>query len=252
MSGLHNFRDLGGMVTADGRKVVKNRLLRSAEPIALTASDLELLKTHNLARIVDLRRPLEVEGAPIDAKIEAEYILFDVMEDKPSKKAGVDAWLDSLQFATANEDMMAHYRDFITLPSAKKAFGDLVKVCAAASHGATLFHCHAGKDRTGMAAAIILKILGVSSDDILDDFLKTQADVEKRMPAMLEKYRAKGLSQDQISALEIIYGIKREYLELSFKTANEEYGSFDGFIERGLGVTKAEISTLRESYLSYN
>jgi len=248
MKKLINFRDLGGFAGLGGRKVRAGRLFRSAEPVGLLAEEIEMLRGHGLALIVDFRSPVEVSEAPNDEIDGVAYVNLDVLEDKMINWMDVTEWAKSLSPDTADESMMSNYVAFISMSSSQKGFADFLRACANAE-GAILFHCAAGKDRTGFAAAIILKILGVSDEDIYEDYLKTMDERKESNVQVIEKYRAMGLNEDQLAGLAIMYGLKREYLEKAFALIEEGYGNFDNYIKNGLGIAPEEIQRIRELYL---
>jgi len=251
MNKLVNFRDLGGFAAAGGKKVQFGRLFRAAAPVGLSAEEVATLKRHGLVQIIDFRSQPEVSIAPADKIDGAAYVNLDVLADKLSNTSVSDPeeWLDRLSFDTVDEDMKNIYRDFIFLSSAQKGFADFVRVCANTGQGAILFNCAAGKDRTGFAAAIILKILGVSDEDIYADYLKTLEGREEANARLIKDYRAKGLTEDKLMALGLWYGIKREYLAAAFVALEEEYGSFERYMEHCLGILPADVLYIRELYL---
>ncbi|MCL2376408.1 MAG: tyrosine-protein phosphatase [Defluviitaleaceae bacterium] len=248
MKKLINFRDLGGLAAADGKKVREGRLLRSAEPVGLLAEEIEMLKGRGVTLIVDFRSVIETSEAPVDEIDGAMYTNLDVMADKVINWADTMQWAAALSSDTAETTMINDYRGFIRMSSSKKGFGDFLRACAKAE-GAILFHCAAGKDRTGFAAAIVLKILGVSDEDIYVDYLKTIEERKEANAQVIEKYRALGLGESQLEALSTIYGLKREYLDTAFAIIEEEYGDFESYIEHGLGITAEEVQRIRELYL---
>jgi len=251
MSKLHNFRDLGGIHTTDGRKIRKNRLLRAAEPSGLHSDDIKMLMDCGLAQIIDFRNQREIAIAPVSEISGASYYNFDVNRDRERQYTiSAQEWRASINVDIAEAAMMDGYRGYVTLPSATAAFRDFLRACIAQREGATLFHCHAGKDRTGYAAAVLLKLLGVSDADIYADYLQTLADVEVRRPSILAQLRAESdMNETQIAAYEVIYDIKREWLEAAFITIDEMHGSFEAYVANVLGITADEIAALQDIYL---
>ncbi|MCL2397059.1 MAG: tyrosine-protein phosphatase [Defluviitaleaceae bacterium] len=250
MSKLINFRDLGGHTTTCGKKLRMGRLLRSGVPTELTTEDIARLKNHGLAQIIDLRRPWETEITPTDAVDSVVYLNIDVMADNHSRRAlGPNEWLDGLVPHRMDDEMLAFYHGYITLSSAIKGYRDFVRACLANETGAILFHCAHGKDRTGFAAALLLRILGVVDEDIYADYLKTNEERKEANAAAMEGYRAKGLNDEQLAAMVILYNVKPEYLAAAFAAINAEYGSFETYIEQALGITKEDITKLKKLYL---
>ena len=244
---LVNFRDLGG-IKAGGSKVKTKRLLRAGQPVKLNEEAISMLSQHGLSSIVDFRSPKEVAEAPVDTLPKVSYIQYDIMGDDDNA-ASEEYWLSKLQPEASDEHMKGLYRDFIKTELGRRGYSQFVKFCAAKEEGAILFHCAAGKDRTGFGAALLLKLLGADEEDIFQDFLLTNKQRLGTNKEILERYRKRGLNESQLEALSILYGVKREYLETAYETIASEYGDFETYIEKGLQVTKEEIERLKEIYL---
>jgi len=115
--------------------------------------------------------------------------------------------------------------------------------------GALLFHCMAGKDRTGWGAVILLKMLGVTDEDIMTDYLAT---VEGRRAAnlvLIEGLRQKGVDEEKLDAFADLMSVKPSYLQAAYDVVTEHFGTFENYLSTGLKVTEDEINQLREMYL---
>ena len=249
MSNLSNFRDLGGLIGEGGRKVRLNKLLRAAQIVSLMQEDIDKLMSYGLKAIVDFRSLAEVEKSPDDEIKGAKHLHLDIMADSFVKFDDYNAWTQTLKMDTAERDMIRTYKEFVTMDSAKKGYACFIRECINAAEGGVLFHCAAGKDRTGFGAAIILKILGVSDEDIFQDYYKTLEERRGVNERLYEEYRAKGLNDEQIEAIRVFYGVKKEYLEAAFSEVEKEFGSFENYIKNGLGINAEEIDLLKELYL---
>lgn len=249
MNKLVNFRDLGGLAAADGKKVRPRRLLRADAPVGLAPEEIEMLKNHGITLIIDFRSQMEVETEPADQIDGVEYVNLDVMADRMSHWSNPQEWMTKLRADTAEADMAANYKEFIQIASSKIGFAEFLRHCADKQEGAIFFHCAAGKDRTGFGAAIILKILGVSDEDIYADYMKTAEERKEANLQIIDNYRAMGLNEDQLAALTTMYGVKQEYLAASFAAIEEEYGSFENFVRDGLGISDEHVACIREFYL---
>jgi len=144
--------------------------------------------------------------------------------------------------------MCGVYRELVVSPEARVGYRQFVDVLLG-SKGSVLFHCFAGKDRTGWGAVIVLKILGVSEEDIVSDYLATIEGRKGANSRLIEEQREKGLSQEQLDVFEELMSVKGSYLEAAFNAVEEEYGSFDDYLRQGLGVEDDEITLLRNLYL---
>lgn len=113
----------------------------------------------------------------------------------------------------------------------------------------TLFHCAAGKDRTGFGVALVLKILGVDEEYIFIDYLKTNEERIDENKKIENKYREKGLSENELKALKIAYSVEYDFLNCSFKEIKKQYGDFDNFLKEGLKIEEDFIENFREFFL---
>lgn len=178
LTGEDNFRDLGGYVGADNKRVASGKLFRSGELSALTDEDRQKLEALGLVRIFDLRRPSEAASNPDAISQEIEYTNFSLINELPSDLTDTDE--DEKEDLTDpkvlakyaqiaidfNYDLSSwiypSYEPSEHMISQWRAIFDLLED----SDTPALWHCTAGQDRTGMTAALILYSLGVSMDDI--------------------------------------------------------------------------------------
>jgi len=249
MNKLINFRDLGGLATTNGKKLRSKRLLRAGQPVNLLPEEIIMLQDHGLALIVDFRSAFEVENEPVDIIDGVEYVNLDVMADVAMNWADPKEWTKKLIPEFADSEMESNYTSFIHTASSQIGFAEFLRHCANMPEGAILFHCAAGKDRTGFAAAIILKILGIADEDIYTDYMRTLQERKEANLKVIEKYRAYGLSESQLEALATMYGVKQTYLAAAFAAIDEKYQSFNNYIEQGLGISADDIARIREYYL---
>jgi len=251
MSQLVNFRDLGGIQTTGGRKVIHKRLLRSAQPIGLTAEDVETLRQHNLKAIIDFRTVTETINYPIDKVDGVSYTHIDIIGKNTTQVADPMQWMKILDESISNVELWFAntYKEFVTSESSRKAYGDFLRTCAEHETGALLFHCAAGKDRTGFASALILRLLGVSDEDIYTDYLKTLEYRPQIEATQLPKARARGMTEKQLESMKVLMGVKKEYITTALTAAEESFGSFDNYLAEGLGITQDGIARICDLYL---
>ena len=116
---------------------------------------------------------------------------------------------------------------------------------------AVLWHCTAGKDRAGVGALIVEEILGVGRDDIIDDYLATNEYLRGDIEFMIEFIKEQAGRSASLSdrALGYLLSADRDYIEEYYRTINEKYGSFDGFVRAGLKLTSEDIQKLQSMYL---
>lgn len=245
-----NFRDLGGIKGAGGKRVKQGRLLRAGEISGLSEEEKERLQTqHSLALIIDLRGDSEVEKTPDELWGDIQYRRIDICKDinaNPAAKIN----LEQVRPGHVDEYMSQLYRNMITDETARTGFREFLDILLTQGEGASVFHCYAGKDRTGVSAAIILTLLGASREDIFEDYLLTNALRAAANQALRREYLEQGLSEDSVESIMTAMGVKAEYLHAAYETAEKHYGSFEGFIREGLGVDEEQTAQLRAMYLT--
>ncbi|WP_461203115.1 tyrosine-protein phosphatase [Enterococcus sp. N342-3-1-2] len=137
------------------------------------------------------------------------------------------------------------YRHFVESPYACKQYRQFFDqiIENAPSTGATLFHCTAGKDRTGFGAFLLLHVLGVDGDTIKQDYLATNRYLGPMLKAKFEPM-AKDLGDDLLNAISVLMRAEESFLDESLATIEARYGSVDHYIEKGLGLNKEEQAYL--------
>lgn len=244
LEGVDNFRDFGGYVTACGRGLKAGRLFRSAQHAEASDADLAAIRAMNLSAVVDLRRPSERTRQPSRRweGFAAEVIANDHEE-------GEDQWLVALREAEGAE----HFRDYVrgayrqipVEPQHVDLFTRYFAILARAD-GAVLIHCTAGKDRTGILAALTHHLLGVHGDDMVADYLMTNDAVPyelrgEQVGKMLSEACGRALSEPVVRT---VISVDPSYLDNAFAGIVEAYGSIDAYLEQALGVdakTRAAI-----------
>ena len=241
-----NFRDLGGIKTKEGKIVKLGRLLRSSQPVNLQENEITMLKAHNLKHIIDFRTTREVEKDPIQPISGAKYSHIDIMGKNNAQAADPHVWMKMLSqdIETVELQFIETYKNFATSEASREGYGEFLRACADLEEGAVLFHCAAGKDRTGLGAAIILRLLGASDDDIYTDYLKTIEFQEQIAAQHIQKVSGK-----QLEALKVLMGVKKEYLSAALSAATEQYSSFESYIKEGLGISQYDIERIQNLYL---
>lgn len=255
-SELVNFRDLGGICTVDGRKVLPKRLLRCGDLSTLTEDTINTLQNeYHVSNIVDLRTEKERKKAS-DCDIPgAVYHVLDFFPGEDLMGRGQQATGSREQLLQMKDEAFLHdymkklYAEFITTQTAREAIHQFLHILLGTEQGATMFHCSAGKDRTGISAAVILTILGVPKETILEDYLMTNQMRANANQMIVNGLRNKSVPEGVLKVVEAALSVKKEYLETSYAVAEKEYGSFGNYISEGLCVSESEQSRLKELYL---
>lgn len=238
LDGVENFRDFGGYATRSGRRMRTGRLYRSAHHAQATPADLERIEALRLHSLVDLRRPAERERMPNlrPAACPAQVVDNDIV-DEPE-----DLFQKHLHDSDHSvQAMQAYMRDYYKKAPFEPRHIDLYARyfrLIAEADGPVLIHCAAGKDRTGLLAALTHHLVGVSEDDIVADYLLTNNAERFARRAPLFAAYVQELTGRKPSA-EMIYaamGVEAEYLHIAFDVIEAQYGSLDAYLHTALGV----------------
>lgn len=251
-SKLDNFRDLGGMAAAGGKVSAPRRLLRSGDLSNVTEADIKRLKEeYSLSKIADLRTKNERLTSP-DCEIpDTRYFTMDFFpEEAEDKSTGSREQLKQMQSAEQiHKKMEELYASFITDINVRKQLYQFLQMLLETESGAILFHCYAGKDRTGITAAVILTVLGVTKEDIMKDYLVTNILRKNVNQVIIDSMIEAGQPQAVQEAVRAALSVEQVYLEKSYETAEREYGSFEKYISEGIGLEEEKWERLREMYL---
>ncbi|MGV9836430.1 tyrosine-protein phosphatase [Nocardia niigatensis] len=220
LTGVLNARDAGGYRTADGHTVRSGLVFRTGDLSKATDADLAQLASLNVASIHDLRTGYEqrfmgVDKVPAGA---AEHHDDIIGQAPPQVMAST---------LSAGTDL---YRAFITAPGANEGFANVLRDIAY-HPGGVLFHCTAGKDRTGWTSALLLTILGVDKDTVYYDYL-------------LSNYYRGAKDGDMMN------GVTASALDSAFDQVNKSYGSFDDYVREGLRLSDADVAALKVKLLA--
>jgi protein-tyrosine phosphatase len=172
LRGADNVRDLGGLPTRDGRRTREGRLIRSASVQELTELDIEwLVDRIGVRMIVDLRLPEEAEPRALGPLAQRVGAYANLPFRSPGM-ASVDVIPDAVDI-----DLLTHYIGF--LEASAPEIVAAVRLLADPSNQPALFHCAAGKDRTGVLAALVLDAVGVEEEAIVADYALSEAHMDR-------------------------------------------------------------------------
>ncbi|MEV6555170.1 tyrosine-protein phosphatase [Nocardia sp. NPDC051756] len=219
LQGVQNARDLGGYRTGAGKTVRTGLVYRTGQLNNATPADLAELTGRQVRVVDDLRTIYERALGPDKVPAGATANWDDVIGQAPPEV-----------MATTLTGGDSLYRAFITAPGANQAFASVLHDIIT-TDGAVLFHCTAGKDRTGWTAAVLLTLLGVDRDTVDQDYL------------LSNQYR-------NANPNDPINGVQQSWLDAAFDQANQTYGSFDNYVRDGLKLTDADLTALKTKLLA--
>jgi len=257
--GINNFRDYGGWRAQDGARVVTGKLYRSAHLQRASEADLGRIAELGIATVTDLRHPAEQEEQP-SAWIGVLPLRL-IMEDDPTpfdvamgdrKAPHVAAFMASnFSFEAMRDFLAGHYGlmpyDIRHVAMFRRYFDALAQ-----DDGAMLIHCAAGKDRTGILAALTHQVLGVHPDAALEDYLlsNTAGNVGERLPALKKRMELNYGREISDEAMYALLTVEPLYLERCREALQEKSGSVDRYLADVLKVDAAKRRTIQDKLLS--
>lgn len=226
--GCSNFREVGALG--------QGRLFRSDHLGALTAADADQISSLGIRRVLDFRGVNERAAAECGLR-QVTVLSLPIEPTIAQVLSQLIAAGHQLTTGEAVSHMQDTYRGFVSHNTHRFAefFQHLLE-----SNEPTVFHCVAGKDRTGLAAALVLRSLGVSEEDVMRDYLLTNERL--KMP----DFSRHGVGPEVAS---VLWRVRPEYLHAAFAAVDEDYGSLEGYFREGLGLGPRERERLRMLYL---
>ena len=238
LEGVDNFRDFGDYATASGGRLRRRRLYRSATHGRATDADLARIAALDIAVIVDLRRATEQARDP---SRRPEGFCGTVITS-PTAVNVEDGWINHIQGSNLSADafrdyMVTYYRDAPFDPRHIDLFARYFKALAE-TDGPVLIHCAAGKDRTGILAALTHHLVGVHPDDALADYLLTNDPdrIERRLQVVTETIAGFAGKAPSEAAVRVAMAVEAHYLATAFGEIKNRFGGLDGYLDRALGV----------------
>lgn len=247
LEGAPNFRDIGGHVTTDGRRIKQSRVFRSGELSRLTDADHDTLRQLGIAFVADLRSLGENElnrtrwpegmatgrycaDITVDLRVNGRS-LIDLLKEDPTPRGAAR--------------IMDH--TFRVLPDLCGPALKLVAQRLAASDEPLLFHCTNGRDRTGVVSALLLYLLGATEDAILADFMTTNERIDIALAVENSRNYLSKLAGVEIDAetINLCTCVQPQYIAATFNFLDQQYGSPEAYLH-AFGIDAALREKLRE------
>ncbi|WP_406468464.1 tyrosine-protein phosphatase [Streptomyces sp. NBC_01594] len=249
LSGVRNFRDVGGLPTVDGRRVRHGRLFRSGHLAHATSEDAAFLGGLGLHTIFDFRNAADHKLDGLDVELPGVRNVSIPLSDPAD---GAEFWrmvrdgnIEQLRVLLADGKgaarMTASYR---TIVRDRTAEHSRVLHALAEDSVPALMHCAAGKDRAGISIAVSLLAVGVEREAIEADYLKSN-DPHRRYKVRRSDTSATGMSPEVMELLSPLFDARAEYLAQAFITIEETWGSTDRYLAEGLKLTPQTLERLR-------
>ena len=238
LQGAPNCRDLGGYVSADGRRVKWKYIYRSDSLADLSDADIPVVTSLGLRTLLDLRHESERQRKPnrtLPGTLPQTHSFGFLPHGNQEIFRRVSA--GTITLAELDEACCAAYRRFLPEPT----FPKLIDLLLAPQAFPMLIHCTSGKDRTGYAAAVVLMALGVPRATIIEDFMLTNQ--HRRDISYLVGDKADPTVVDTLS------GVHAGYLEASFAAIDAAWGSAEGYLRNALGLSEDRQRRLQDLLL---
>jgi protein-tyrosine phosphatase len=249
LTGVANFRDIGGYSVGNGHKIKSGVIFRSGELSGLTPGDQQTIAGLKIRYEVDLRREDERAANPSNWGPKTPQLIWvSLMQPNVTVQSTLQRFSDTKDAAAAKLVMAQTTANLAVDGAANigKVLGELAR-----ANGPALIHCSAGKDRTGVTVAVLMTLLGASRADIYHEYLRSNESVD----AQLQRQKAReqsgkdtfGISGLNPEIRQAMMGTDASYMDAMFREINAKYGSFEGYTRDGLKLTAAQIAQLRKN-----
>jgi protein-tyrosine phosphatase len=245
LEGTLNFRDLGGY-PATGGVTRWGAVYRSDRLSELTDADVAHLATIGLRTVCDFRYDREVEEDPSRLPDGARVVRLAVGAAPGDNPRSLEDMIRAREIAQVTTASMAE--GYVAMLERQAAlFGDLIRLVAQDHHHAVVIHCTAGKDRTGLGAALLLGAVGVAEDVIVEDYALTdQYRSVHRLAEIGPKIAAQGLDLED---LKVLFTAPAETMALTLGHITDRWGGIEGYLTGPAGVTTADLGALRAAWV---
>jgi protein tyrosine/serine phosphatase len=244
LSGIHNFRDYGAYACNGGR-LKSGMLFRSAQHRDATPQDLSAVASLGLEAVIDMRGPAERAAAPCPRPENFAARVIFVDEDTIGQAPHIQAASGAATAAEAHARMVASYAAMPFRPTMVAILRRYFEALAI-TPGPSLIHCMAGKDRTGIAVALLHEAMGVHRDDTVSDYMLTNVAgrIDQRIEAGARHIRAAFGEDTSDEAIRVLMTVRPEYLQAAFTAIEYRYGSIFVYCRDELGVDDARIDAI--------
>lgn len=242
-----NIRDLGGITNRNGVKVIPKRFIRAGCLDSLTDADWEILTgDYNVRKVIDMRTAKEASERADFIAPGVAYLHIPVFDEEAM---GISREKSMMESVMSNApDLVSMYANMVCGGGAEGLRLVLKEIMSTPPDEAVLFHCTAGKDRTGIISMLILYMLDVPEETILSDYLYTNDILGWEADMIYEKTLAKTGIQELALALKHAFSAREEFIRSAID-AIEDFGGMDEYIREAMGVSDEERQMFREQNL---
>ena len=245
-TGAHNFRDLGGYKTSDGKTVKWGKVYRSDNLHSLTDEDLKYMERLNLKSVVDFRSDEERNEEPDRLTPDMTPILLPI---KFEPEGVTENLTRDLTFGNLDSSNLLRDFNIILVKEFTEEYKEFFRYIVDNGGEPFVLHCTAGKDRAGFGSAMILTVLGVPREKIIEDYLLTNTYVSDHVDRKLLETELKTFFRADSDNLRKINLVEERYIQAAFDTIDSHWGGMDQYISEGLNLTEEDINKIKDYYL---
>ncbi len=266
LENVPNCRDLGGIENIDGKKIKPNMIFRSSYFMNASEKDLETLRKEGIKEIIDFRGDKEFSTYPDpitdDIKIHRVpmHVLnradWDKYEHYPhisyrtenSQLDYLQEWLYVYSNGSANVLMETSYSKAISLEEMQEKWAEMLRILLASS-GGLAFHCQDGKDRTGIAAMLILKLLKVDDETIKEEYILSKKYLRKKIEKDYKQALDHNVPEPTVTEFKRLQGCELSWIQSALDTF-DQLGGYPTYFTEKLKLTEEEIKAFQDKYLA--
>ena len=253
LQSLPNTRDLGALMTSDGRHILPHRLLRSGTLYHISIADQDtLMKDYHLTTVIDFRTKSEVLEKPDIVMEGVQYCDIPIVDEETTgitRSGRLDEIIKS--FKDIPEDFVLNqYASLVHDAYSVRQYARFLDVLLHVKNGAVVFHSTTGEDRTGVGTALLLFALGVPKETIRRDYMRSNSCLEDELKYMCRLYRAdRPENSRKLADLKAFYQVKESYINTVFDVIEKENGGIERFLRKKLYLTPKASEELKKKYL---
>lgn len=245
---LHNFRDIGGLKTKDGRKMKTGLLFRSEELSRLSTNDIEYFQQLKIKSICDLRTPTEQKSKVSRVQCNENVKVLKVsIHDKSREFTRFEFFKflvtksNTINFEDIMKDMYDHMACGIY-----KEINQIIMFLSEQSHLPALIHCTGGKDRTGFISALIQLLAGVPYETVIDDYLFSNQLIAVPMKKKERLIQWMSLFRVSPERIKPILEVRREYLEEAYNKIINQYGDVESYLCLACKIPRHNLDSFKQ------
>jgi protein-tyrosine phosphatase len=245
VKGQTNFRDLGGIVTEDGHNIKWGKLFRSGALNKLTLPDREYVESAGIKVEIDFRTDSELVNSKDSLPKDLELVRLPI--STPPSPDSINCWLNTKSIIALDTMFIPLYRSLVNDPVCQKQYTRFLNQLATTGK-ATVYHCSAGKDRTGFATVLLLSALGVDRQTIISNYLETNLYISNAANSYIRGIN-RNYNDNRGELLHRSLTVNYQYIKTSLDIIDNTKGGMKAYLYEKLKMTPELIQALKKKYL---